>query len=291
MNQRAKLISLAEETLSILSAGRYTIEDGMAIEIAKSLNNCVTGTRLFGPDQLLSIRTKVLSAPCTYHSTLIEFENETSLAGAFHLYRASQGGRVGVLNFASARHPGGGFRNGSEAQEESLARSSGLYKSLLQGQEYYSYHRASSSLLYSHRIIYSPACPVFRNDEGDLIAVPYEVDFLTCPAPNAGAIRRNQPESTDMIISILRERITFILALALSLGVVDLVLGAWGCGVFQNDPASVAEAFRDALLKDDQFYGRFRKVRFSILSRSRIRSRDITTLQTFAEAFRTDSPK
>jgi uncharacterized protein (TIGR02452 family) len=50
-----------------------------------------------------------------------EVGNETTLHAARRLAQAEPGGRVLALNFASARHPGGGFLKGSQAQEESLA--------------------------------------------------------------------------------------------------------------------------------------------------------------------------
>ncbi|SUA80996.1 Uncharacterized protein conserved in bacteria [Nocardia otitidiscaviarum] len=47
--------------------------------------------------------------------------------------------------------------------------------------------------------------------------------------------------------AILTERATRVLAVAARHEVRDLVLGAWGCGVFRNDPAEVAAAFEGAL--------------------------------------------
>lgn len=273
--------SLAAETVRIVDAGKYRLPDGRVVDIAAAVEACVRGTRQFDPERLRRIRDEALAQAGPSFDTAIEVVNETTLAGASELCRASAGRRVGVLNFASARNPGGGFLGGAEAQEESLARSSALYKSQRQCPEFYAYHRAHASLLYSHRAIYSPGCPVFRDDAGDLLPTPYQVDFITCPAPNAGAVSRNQPEDVPRIAPVLRERAALVLGLALHCGAAELVLGAWGCGVFRNDPAVVAGAFREALQSDGLFAGRFRRVRFSMLDRSR----DGATLRAFTEAF------
>jgi uncharacterized protein (TIGR02452 family) len=45
-----------------------------------------------------------------------------------------------------------------------------------------------------------------------------------------------------------------------------LVLGAWGCGVFKNDPEQIAELFRSALA--GRFRGAFTHVVFAVLDSS-----------------------
>ncbi|PXX98657.1 TIGR02452 family protein [Halomonas sp. LBP4] len=192
MSRKARA-KIASETLEILEEGRYAVRGDKQVDISGVLQNCLAGTRHFGPHDLYQLRDGALSHATPDKRTTLEVINESTLSGASSLCDVGEGQRVGVLNFASARKPGGGFLGGSQAQEESLARSSGLYSSLLRCPEYYEYHRTTSSLLYSHRVIYSPGCPIFRNDTGDLLPDPYQVDFLTCPAPNAGAVRRHQP--------------------------------------------------------------------------------------------------
>jgi uncharacterized protein (TIGR02452 family) len=88
---------------------------------------------------------------------------------------------------------------------------------------------------------------VFRDDRGELLTEAYRVSFLTSAAPNLSAIRSNQPESAAEVPAVLRRRAARVLAVAAAHGHRRLVLGAWGCGVFGNDPATVAEAFAEAL--------------------------------------------
>jgi uncharacterized protein (TIGR02452 family) len=176
---------------------------------------------------------------------------------------------IGVLNFASAKHPGGGFLGGAKAQEESLARSSGLYPSLLRCPDFYTFHRYLDTCLYSDWMIFSPYCPVLRTDSGTWLEAPFMVSFITSPAPNAGAIEANEPENLTKIPATLRERNSKLLALAVHHQCDALVLGAWGCGVFRNDPQIVASIFWEHLGPTGQYWGRFKKVQFSVLDGSK----------------------
>ena len=191
------------------------------------------------------------------------------MVGANSFSKLQSEAKIGVLNFASAKNLGGGFLNGAQAQEESLARSSGLYASLLKAQQYYNSHRSQKSCLYSDRMIYSPYCPVFRDDNGKLLDKPYFVDFLTSPAPNTGVVKRREPENVDKIESVLEERGSKLLGLFAYNGCENLVLGAWGCGVFQNDPEIVAQMFWKHLSPEGAFYGKFKKIRFSVFDRTK----------------------
>jgi uncharacterized protein (TIGR02452 family) len=182
-----------------------------------------------------------------------------------------------ALNFASARNPGGGFLRGAKSQEEDLARASALHACLVTVPEFYAYHRDSDDLRYSDRVIYSPGVPVFRDDDGSLLEQPYGLSFLTAAAPNLGAIMRNRPEHAASVPTVLYGRAERVLRVAAAHGHRRIVLGAWGCGVFQNSPEVVAGAFRAALAAVPCFDG----VTFAVLDRTG----DGPTYRTFVDAF------
>lgn len=268
---------IARDTLRVLEEGSYVAPNGARIDLSAMLARCFGGTRQFDADavgQMIEAQ-RGLVGTC---ATRIEVENETTLAGLAALL-AQGDGPVAVLNFASAKHPGGGFLGGSQAQEESLARSSALYASLSRCEAFYDRHRASSSLLYSDAVILSPDCPVFRNDDGTLLDVPRAASFLTCAAPNAGAIAQNRPDALPRIPSAFHRRIEGVLALAADSGHRRLVLGAWGCGVFRNDPGMVATTFADHLRRG-AWQGRFETIRFSVFDASG----DRATFEAFRRA-------
>jgi uncharacterized protein (TIGR02452 family) len=177
-------------------------------------------------------------------ATRIEVTGETTLGAARRLHAA--GRPVAALNFASGRHPGGGFRTGATAQEESLARSSALF-ACINGNEMYARHERSRDPFYTDHVIYSPGVPVFRADDGRLLDDPYTCTFLTCAAVNAGVIREHHPERIAEIESAMRRRVDRVLGVAAAHQEDTLILGAWGCGVFRNDPHLIARLFAEAL--------------------------------------------
>jgi uncharacterized protein (TIGR02452 family) len=259
---------IARETLQILEQESYQAPGGRLVSLARELRECLENTRCYTPEQIDAVRKQVRGQPAAFPQTRLEVSGESTLEAAARLCGSGELARVAALNFASAKYPGGGFLGGAQAQEESLARSSGLYKSLLACRAHYEFHRSHSSCLYSDHMIFSPRCPVFRTDDGTLLERPYPVDFITSPAPNAGAIRRNEPENVGKIGPVLRERSGKALALAAFHGCDALVLGAWGCGVFRNDAALVADAFFEHLGPGAAFAGRFRLALFAVLDRS-----------------------
>ena len=143
-----------------------------------------------------------------------------------------------VLNFASSKNPGGGFENGAMAQEEALCQASNLYNILSKHREFYEYNRKNLNKgLYSDGIIFTRNVLFFRNKYKNV--EPQLADVITCPAPNFKAARRNGVSETEIENTMYR-RIEQIIKVAIANDVRVLVLGAFGCGVFGNNPNKVA---------------------------------------------------
>ncbi|MEU7086991.1 TIGR02452 family protein [Streptomyces achromogenes] len=267
----ARLRGIAAETERIVAAGRYRAPDGRDVPLAKAVEAARAGTRIFGPEPVPVPGASVPGTSETEPSgevpeggTRFEVTGESSLEAA----RRLADGPVAVLNFASARNPGGGYLNGAQAQEEALCRASALHTCLLTARGFYDHHRADRDPFYTDRVIHSPGVPVFRDDRGGLLTEPYLAGFLTAAAPNAGVIRRTAPERAAEVPGALAVRAERVLETAAAHGYRRLVLGAWGCGVFQNDPARVAGAFRAALGPGGRFARTFDHVVFGVLDRT-----------------------
>lgn len=284
--QKAQLARHAHEALQIIEQGGYRpLPEVEWIEIQGQVCEAVARSTYYCSKDWRPAPEAVGS--CGRFETVIEVQNSTTLAAvqALGSHSAAEGKLApGALNFASARNPGGGFTTGAQAQEESLARSSAIYPCLTRHFEsFFVPNRKAPSGAYTHDIIFSPGVPVFRDDTGALLEQPYMVDFLTAAAPNAGTMKRNVRKSgrkgADASAAgpteVLRERIPRVLDVFARNGVVDLVLGAWGCGVFENDPAVVARIFHENLR--GRFQGRFRHVIFAVL--------DTSMAQVFATEF------
>ncbi|MEU7423033.1 TIGR02452 family protein [Streptomyces sp. NPDC040750] len=283
----ARLRALAAETERIVAAGGYRAPDGTEVSLAAAVAAARAGTRMFGPEPVpVPPATGSGTAPQagrepagsgTAAEALCEVTGESSLEAARRLAARP----VAVLNFASARNPGGGYLNGAQAQEEALCRASALHICLLSARGFYDHHRADRDPFYSDRVIHSPAVPVFRDDRGALLAQPYSAGFLTAAAPNAGVVRRTVPQRAAALPGVLARRAERVLETAVAHGYRRLVLGAWGCGVFRNDPAQVAAAFHGLLGPDGRFSRSFEHVVFGVLDRTP----GAAVREAFAKAF------
>ena len=189
-----------------------------------------------------------------------------------------KGQHVVVHNFASATNPGGGVVHGANAQEECLCRCSGLYFSLnspAMWDGFYKPHRDAQDSIHNDDIIYTPGVTVFKTDT----AIPqlmtesdwYDVDVITCAAPNLREKPSNQYNIRNGservvlkdkdLLTLHEKRLRRILEVALSGGCDTIVLGAFGCGAFLNNPEVVALANRN-VIKD--YLHAFKNIEYAV---------------------------
>jgi uncharacterized protein (TIGR02452 family) len=262
---KARAAEVAEWTLAAVARGRYTSPSGATVHVAREVAAAVDATREYPPEHELPPMTDAGRV------TSIHVVEASTLEAARAL--VAEGADVAALNFASAKRPGGGFRSGARAQEESIARVSGLY-ACLKGRRMYDAHRKLGDFAYTDWVIHSPGVPVLCDDEGTPLERPWRCAFLTSAAPNAREMTRRGRLASEAI-RLLEARIERLLCVAARHGHTHLVLGAWGCGVFRNDPGAVAQAFRRVLRGPAR--GVFEEAVFAILDETR----DRRTLRAF----------
>jgi len=278
-NQRALI---AQETINILETGFYKNHQQETINIQQYLQPAIENSIHYSENDFSRVSSQLKKEQVKENQNQIQFEinNETTLNAASRLVNQEGFDKVLCLNFASAKNPGGVFLNGSQAQEESLARATGLYPCISQMTEMYEENRYYSSCLYLDDMIYSPQVPVIRDDDDKLLDKPFLVSILTVPAVNAGAVRKNgKKQEINKIESTMLQRTEKLLSVAAIHDYKVLILGAWGCGVFKNNPEDVARYFHYHLTENPLFIGLFEKIVFAVL--------DNTKNENIIDAFRT----
>lgn len=244
-------------------------------------------TKFSGPTLRAQMSTRIISDPEDFRGekyyddpAIIKVTNRDTFTAAkeyANIINSTNEGFVGVLNFASSTNPGGGVTKGSTAQEECLCRCSNLYLTLYQEKcirEYYNINKKYMSNLGSDAIIYSRNIYVFKDKDYNMLPVEdrFYVDVLTCAAPNLRENPRNQYNSDaseekltltdEELYNIHVKRARNILNVAVKNEDDYLILGAFGCGAFRNNPEIVAKAYKDVL--QDYMYC-FKVIDFAII--------------------------
>ncbi|WP_270335044.1 TIGR02452 family protein [Ligilactobacillus acidipiscis] len=190
---------------------------------------------------------------------------------------------LGVMNFADPVEPGGRFQDGLNAQEQTLCRNSFLYPELLKfKQTYYAENkRNDNGFYYSRALIYSHHVKVLRDEREEGLANNYKYpDVVSISAPNVAAMKKaGLPVSKQHVEIDLFDKILRTLRAFKNERVRNLILGAFGCGTFQNDPKLTAGLFRDVLARSE-FLGVFDEVYFDIYQ-------DPATLKVFQDVLTT----
>lgn len=260
----ARSFALAQETLQILDAGHYRAVSGRRVSIDEVVTRACRAKVSIPPGAVLP----AARLP-RFDEMRIQVANETTAGAARRLLGRH---KTVALNFANGLVPGGGFVGGARAQEESLCRAGALFLTI-RGDAMYELHAGRDDADSSDHAILSPDVPFFRDEMWRLLDEPYLLSVLTCAAPVAHGV------GSRRAAELLRGRIRRVLEVMAAYGYEAVILGAWGCGAFGNDPRTTALDFRDALL--GPFRGAFREVVFAVTDWSPERR----TLGPFRDAF------
>lgn len=244
---------MAQETLEIMKQGCYVPEtnngtgqkaEKKRITIKEDMEQSIRRSILISPAEGEKILAKYSACTsCGQPETRVD---NISTVDAIRMLAEEGKTDIGVLNFASAKNPGGGFLNGAKAQEESLTISGTLYPTLTAHEEYYNENRAHRSMMYLDYGIYSPEVVFFRDGSFRLTETPVKASVLTLPAVNMGQVLL-KGENAEEAKRVMRRRMKLALGIFAEQKAKHLVLGAYGCGVFRNDPGEVAAWWRELM--------------------------------------------
>jgi len=336
-------VDCASENHKIVKDGFYTAKSGNHVDIQEAFQSSMVNSihyhynHVFPNTRALKrkvlYKTKFNVVNCGAIQAAMDIHDTFKLTAATSATKntttrsmdSTHHHHIGILNFASAKNPGGGYLRGASAQEESLCRSSLLYPCLHQYENrrdhYYQINRRKRSgpsrrgahfgTLYSNCAIFSPLVPVIRDDgpDANLLEHPCLVSFVTSPAPNKSILIQHQlrdnskkksaksgkrckenskqksaksdktiteaeitttssssslstEKNDEELQNVMVQRIKRILKIFNVNECTDLVLGAFGCGVFGNDPKFVAAAFHRIIR--EEYNGLFNSITFAI---------------------------
>ena len=269
--RRQWLVSVFEDTMQKIHRDpmlQQAMTDSIRSQqfIAETEPVCLPNARYAKPAQVLVTKNRSLEAAARYAQPITS-SNENDGSGK----------RVVVLNFASANRPGGGVENGASAQEECICRVSTLFpclKDMKMWEMFYAPHRDSHNPLHNDDIIFTPNVLVVKDEDYKELSEPFNVDIITCAAPNLSEVPTNiyNPNdgevrpviSDDELLKLHEKRGRKILSVAAKNGAEVVILGAFGCGAFHNDPQIVAQAYHNIL---PEYLHYFQTIEFAVWCR------------------------
>lgn len=237
---KEELVKAAKTAVAITKAGCYR-KDGRTIVLPRIGDHIPEEVEIVRGAKWLDSYTK--SPRTTYALTNL---------GSFSAARLllSHPECAAVHNFANARTPGGGLWGGSRAQEESLCRQSTLYASLSANaaKPFYTENDHCTATFYPQGMLFSPNVAVFRDGALHELQTPFVTTVLTAAAPNVRG--RAKDADAGQVDADFANRFDLLLRAARERDIHALVLGAWGCGAFGNDPQVVADIFHHKLVSE-----------------------------------------
>jgi len=261
MSNHAQRIEVFQDTLNWIESDK---------DLSASVAKAKKLTEVFYEDDYPD-----LNVDNTY-DTDITVTSDRSFQAAMRLVAHNPGCKVAVMNFANAFHAGGGVVRGASAQEECLCRTSTLYPLIYRKSLYnsfYKYHKDKNTPKASDSLIYTEGVVICKTDEDIPKRMDKKdwvtVDVITIAAPDLrktsnvffGLVNGGGNMSDAELFGYHVKRAIHMFTVAASKGADVLVLGAFGCGAFQNNPEVVARAYKIAI---QEFPKVFKKIEFAV---------------------------
>ncbi|MBN2479266.1 MAG: TIGR02452 family protein [Parachlamydiales bacterium] len=270
------LTGIAKENKRVIDRGEYFTHDGKRIKFSPVTQNSLVcqnltdarsffgffNTLLNKISYLFTYKIGHLINPKSLTDTNVEVLNEDCLYAAEKLVRL--GKKVAVVNNANQHHAGGGYLRGAPAQEEDLCRRIvDLFGSLkgIANKKGTFYGIESKGCIYTSNA-------VVRRDGKDknyrFIKTPFKVDVITSAAPdlrgndNHKFLDKKGKWDQKVYENFIKEKIRWQFKTAIETGHDAIVLSAFGCGAFKNDPAVVSRLYREVY--DKEFKGQIKMV-------------------------------
>ncbi|WBR14990.1 hypothetical protein pkur_cds_816 [Pandoravirus kuranda] len=263
---RGLKMDIALDTMDCAKQRAYTLCDGTRVDIATERQVC-DNVRATSFHTSKDVRRAAAAAGAYDVPAVCEVVRGDCLAAAIAL-KTERGLNPAVLNMASSRRPGGGYKTGAAAQEENIFRRSNYFQSLEDPQ------RIDRQRTWHYPLgplcgVYSPLVMVFRGPEDEgypFLDRPVPLDFIAVAAiakPTVRVLEDGTQRLGQSDADLMRAKIALILDIALAHGHDSVVLGAFGCGAFGNPPEHVALLFRE-VLSTDAYRCRFKHICFAI---------------------------
>jgi uncharacterized protein (TIGR02452 family) len=254
------LVKVHKENLKIVEKGGYTLgEDFISIKTGGNINKYI-------PYKVVNEIRKEVKHEKRESKLTINFSQLDSIQ---HVINQDYETSTLLINFASAVSPGGGVKNGCTAQEEDICRKTNLYSYLTSKEVsgYYrsnkSYQKHSKGMIGLDNVIITTDISVFRDSRLQLLEEPKSVDILTIAAPRLSKFTNpNNIVFNDNYYRAMQSRVNTIFTLAWYYGYSNLILGAFGCGVFHNPPEIVSGMMMNEAIK---FRNDFDNIDFAIM--------------------------
>ena len=253
-----KRVKILRETMKAAEDGCYFVEE-REVKLPVSFEK-IKAVKLYTPEQVVQLLEQDMSGS---EPSRIMLRNQDTLDAVFELHqrRKETEKPVLILNFANPHRPGGGIRSKPGTQEEHLCVKTTVLCSL-ETEKAWPFYQANldcGTQAQTDTVLFSPNTMVIRNPDLSLQEEPFPVAVMTVSAPIAS---RMEESELPNLANILNRRIRGMLRAAAAEGYTRLVLGAWGCGNFGNDPELVARLFHENLT------GNFEEVTMAVFDNS-----------------------